>query len=157
MKSSIFNLLIAGGDSAVTTLLFNGRNIGTYQALLHALRIAGLSPRGDPAQARGQKSGASTGNTKAQSRRAPGALSSLPRAAAPSSGTHLGLFGGPARWWALPPDPLTPLTWPHRELGQEGGLSGEQRPTRPRVIQECCPQHSSASGRSPHGNPAATA
>lgn len=55
------------------TLLFNGRNIGTYQALFAALRIAGLSPRGDPAQARGRKSGASTGNTKAHSRRAPGA------------------------------------------------------------------------------------
>ena len=33
MKSSIFNLLIAGGNSALSTLLFNGRNIGIYHAL----------------------------------------------------------------------------------------------------------------------------
>lgn len=33
MKSSIFNLLIAGGNSALATLLFNGRNIGIYHAL----------------------------------------------------------------------------------------------------------------------------
>lgn len=33
MKSSIFNLLIAGGNSALVTLLFNGRNIGIYHTL----------------------------------------------------------------------------------------------------------------------------
>lgn len=36
MKSSIFNLLIAGGNSALVTLLFNGRNIGIYHTLWHS-------------------------------------------------------------------------------------------------------------------------
>lgn len=52
MKSSIFNLLIAGNWSALATLLFNGRNIGIY----HALRDSELP--GSLSEAAAQECGA---------------------------------------------------------------------------------------------------
>lgn len=53
MKSSIFNLLIAGGNSVLVTLLFNGRNTGIYHALRDS-ELLGLLHEAAAAQARGE-------------------------------------------------------------------------------------------------------
>lgn len=57
MKSSIFNLLIAGGNSALATLLFNGRNIGIYHALRDSELPGSLSEAAAAAAAQGVEPG----------------------------------------------------------------------------------------------------
>lgn len=119
MKSSIFNLLIAGGNSALATLLFNGRNTGIY----HALRASELP--GSLSEAAAAAQGVEPG----------GILHTEPLLDPPRAGLLTPeptgpFFGnrklGKNKGWVVPPDRLTPPHSPHPglvspELGAMGG------------------------------------
>ena len=90
MKSSIFNLLIAGGNSALATLLFNGRNIGIYHALQDSELPGSLSEAAAAAQ------GVEPWRTLHA-----GPLPDPPRAGLPISESTGPFFGKPDTWQEL--------------------------------------------------------
>ena len=118
MKSSIFNLLIAGGNSALATLLFNGRNIGIY----HALRDSELP--GSLSEAAAAAQGVEPWRTLHA-----GPLLDPPRAGLPIFESTGPFFGKPETWqelrggWSFliisAPAPSPGLVSP--ELGAAGG------------------------------------
>lgn len=130
MKSSIFPLLTAGGNSGLVTLLFNGRNTGIYphygtqkggalSARRPPPRQVGGGARGDPPCREHVALGEPPLNAN------PGPLQGLPGQCCPVP-NPLGRLWKPEtgriQGWVAPPDPLTSLAW-SPELGREEGLS----------------------------------
>ena len=86
MKLSIFNLLIAGGNAALVTLLFNGRYTGIYYASWDSELVGSLH---EAAAGQARRAGAGTlGDPPLTARRARGPQGAHPTATAgPSQGS----------------------------------------------------------------------
>ena len=105
MKSSIFNLLIAGGNSALSTLLFNGRNIGIYHALRDSELQGSLSEAAAAAAQEVEPEGGGGSSMQGRCWTLPGQGFSLLNPLGPFFGNRkLGKNKG----WVVPPDHLTP-------------------------------------------------